>query len=76
MPEVLWFVGVNCLLGGAATFGLMHYLKRFDQLAVSKVLIGIILGLCVMSVVLVVPTTIRILQGEGWDGMTSIKFHC
>jgi hypothetical protein len=64
------------VLGGLATVALLTYLKRLNQVVVSKVLIGITLGLCVMSIVLVIPTVLRILDAEGWPGMTSIKFNC
>lgn len=73
---MLWFLGVNLVLGGIATISLTHVLHKFNQITVSKVLISIIMGLCIMSVLLVIPSVFRILQADGWDGMTSIKFHC
>jgi len=50
------------VLGGLCTVGLLAYLKRLNQMAVSKVLIGITLGLCVMSIILVIPSILRILD--------------
>jgi hypothetical protein len=72
----MWFLGLNFVLGGAATIALTAYLKRLNQTVVSKVLIAIILGLCIMSVVLVIPTAVRIYINEDWEGLSSIKFHC
>ena len=74
--DMLWFMGINLVLGGVATLALTHILQKFNQITVSKVLISIILGLCLMSIVLVIPSVFRILQADGWPGMTSIKFNC
>ena len=43
---------------------------------VNRFLILVILGLCVMSILLTIPTVFRILDAEGWEGMTRIAFHC
>ena len=74
--ESAFFLGVCCVIGGMATIALHQLFKRYDQFVVNKILIAIILFLCVMSIVLTVPTVLRILDADGWEGLTKIAFHC
>ncbi len=59
-----------------ATIALHRLFKRYDQFVVNKILIAIILFLCAMSIILTVPTVLRILDADGWEGLTKIAFHC
>ena len=63
-------------MGGIATLVLFNFLKKFDQIKVNKLLIIIILILCLMSIFLTIPTVLRILKVDGWEGMTKIEFDC
>jgi hypothetical protein len=63
-------------VGGIATLVLFNFLKKFDQIKVNKLLIIIILILCLMSIFLTIPTVLRILKVDGWEGMTKIEFDC
>jgi hypothetical protein len=74
--ESAWFLGVCCVVGGAATLGLFQLFKRFNQVKVNVFLIVIILFLCLMSIFLTIPTVLKILSVDGWEGLTKIAFKC
>lgn len=59
-------MGVCLTIGGAATFALFYLISKLDKTAVNKFLLGIILVLCLMSIVLTVPTGLRIYEADGW----------
>lgn len=76
MAESAWFLGICCLLGGCATLGLFYLIGKLDSVSVNKILIGIVLFLCLMSIFLTIPTGLRIYDADGWEGLSKIKFHC
>lgn len=64
--ESLFYMGVCLTIGGAATVALSHLISKLDKTSVNKFLLGIILVLCLMSIVLTVPTGLRIYDADGW----------
>jgi hypothetical protein len=67
---------VCCAIGGVATLVLYYVISRMNKLSVDKVMMGIILFLCLMSIFLTIPTALRIYDDSGWQGLTSIQFTC
>lgn len=69
-------MGDCVVLGGAVTLGINYFLRGKDQAKVSKLLVFIIFVLCVMSVVMVIPSGLTTYFSFGWEKMTQIRFHC
>ena len=72
--ESLWMLGVCLVIGGIATIFLYRIVEKLNQLYVNRFLYSIITVLCLMSIGLVAPTVMHILNKEGWDGLISIDF--
>lgn len=68
-------MGAVCLvIGGIGTVFLYMIVEKLNQLYANRFLYSIIAVLCLMSIGLVGPTVIHILNREGWDGLMSIDF--
>jgi hypothetical protein len=69
-------MGVCCVIGGLTTLILYWIINKLNKNSVNRFLYLIILLLCLMSIGLTVPTVLRIINKDGWGGMTSVTFHC
>lgn len=76
MFESVWMLCVCLVIGGVTTVILYNIISRLNQAYVNRFILIILTVLCLMSIGLVAPTVINILNREGWSGLSSIDFKC
>jgi uncharacterized membrane protein len=76
ITDSLFFIGDCTILGGIVTILITFYLKNKNASKVATILLFIIFALCLMSVLMVIPSGITSYIDFGWESMISIKFHC
>ena len=76
LEDTAFFIILCFVLGGAVTLAMAWYLQKKNQLTVSKIVVLIAVSLSLVSVVMVIPDVIKLINNEGIQKAMEVKFKC
>lgn len=76
LVDTAFFILLCMILGGGATLGLAYFLQKRDQGTVSKFVVVIAVFLSMVSVIMVIPDVISLINEDGIEKTMEIKFSC
>jgi uncharacterized membrane protein len=76
LADTVFFMLLCMILGGGATLSLAYFLQKRDQGTVSKFVVMIAVLLSMVSVVMVIPDVISLINENGIGKTMEIKFSC
>jgi len=76
VEDSAFFIGLCVVLGGFATLGMAYFLQTRNQVTVSKIVVIIAVFLSLVSVVMVIPDVIDLINESGFAKTMEIKFTC
>lgn len=74
LEDTAFFISICVVFGGAVTVGIAYFLQTKNPLTVSKIVVIIAVCLSMVSVVMVVPDVITLINTSGIQKAMEIKF--